>query len=197
MTNTNTHGERVAVVILHGIGEQRPMETLRGFVKGITDWIKNFQSVEKPRYWSRPDGISELYETRMITMETHEENPKTDFYEFYYAHHMRSTSFQHLMPWVWKLLTDPISNVPERLKQLRQFVWVVIIISLAIIIGLVVLFSLKGEALKSLPFIAAVMIAVPFLSKFFMWLLKGPVSSLILTTAGDAARYFTPMPSNI
>lgn len=195
MSDKKTPEERVAVVIIHGIGEQKPMETLKGFVKGITNWIKNFNSSqERPRYWSRPDGTSELYETRMITMERDEVNPKTDFYEFYYAHHMRNTSFQHLMPWVWKLLTGPNNDVPPRLKRLQRFIQS-ILVALIIIIAFILI--LRDDLSKRWPFIAASMVIVPLLGTVLRWVFKGPLSHLFLNTAGDAARYFTPMPSNI
>ena len=34
--NKNSNGPRQAVVLIHGIGEQRPMETLRDFVGAFT-----------------------------------------------------------------------------------------------------------------------------------------------------------------
>ena len=194
--------DRQAVVIIHGLGEQRPMDTLRSFVQGITWWIKNGDRSRdtKPYYWSRPDGISEIYETRRITMQQYKGNPKTDFYEFYWAHHMRNTSFDHLVPWMKKLLFTARKEVPPRLKKIQTdspdspaciycIGWVLSI----------------GNGHPSLA-ISGYTGYVPqvcwqWQHSMFPYSLAGqlrkPISQIVLNTAGDAARYFNPMPSNI
>lgn len=192
--------KRQAVVIIHGMGEQRPMNTLRSFVEGITAWIKHFdeENEPRPRYWSRPDGISEIYETRRITMEQYAGNPKTDFYEFYWAHHMRNTSLNHLLPWIWKLLTTKYSTIPPRLQVLWRLIWVIIVLLIAASSliyffwgGIVHLFK------EHFAVTAGVIVVITLAGKFLLWLLKVPLSQMLLNTAGDAARYFNPMPSNI
>ncbi|HRI20283.1 MAG TPA: hypothetical protein PLA68_04995 [Panacibacter sp.] len=188
--------KRQAVVIIHGMGEQRPMATLRSFVDGITSWIKNFDGTEgtRPRYWSRPDGISEIYETRRITMEQFEGNDKTDFYEFYWAHHMRNTSYNHLVPWIWKLLSAKYKDIPPRLKFLWGFVWALIIV---LITAAGIIYYFRNGIIKNLGITAGVVVALTVLIKIIHWLFKVPISQMFLNTAGDAARYFNPMPSNI
>ena len=57
-----------AVLLIHGIGEQRPMDTLRGFVR--TMWMTD-ASVQhphaKPGVFSKPDDVSGNYELRRLT----------------------------------------------------------------------------------------------------------------------------------
>lgn len=53
-----------AVLIIHGIGEQKPMDTLRGFVDAI---IADPKPGEGPKFWSKPDKLSELFELRKLT----------------------------------------------------------------------------------------------------------------------------------
>ncbi|GAB2767560.1 hypothetical protein GCM10027275_07460 [Rhabdobacter roseus] len=191
--------KRQAVVIIHGIGEQRPMDTLRSFVEGLTFWIKKEEpQAERPRYWSRPDGISEIYETHRITMEQFQMNPKTDFYEFYWAHHMRNTSFAHLVPWVWKLITTRLSQVPPRLKPIFYTLWATLV-AMVVLGGVIytyhaAIWAYVEAEWPSLLGIIAVVLAVV---RVLYGLVKVPFSSLVLNTAGDAARYFNPMPSNI
>ena len=200
MTERTKYGiDRQAVVIIHGLGEQRPMETLRSFVEGITAWMKTFNpDAEKPRYWSRPDGVSDMYETRLITMERTSGNPKTDFYEFYWAHHMRNTSFSHLVPWVWKLISTKRSLVPPRLKRLSTFVQVTLI-AVLILIGVVYWeWDCLSHWFSERFVITATVLAIAyFLMRVLFWIIRVPLSQLLLNTAGDAARYFNPMPSNI
>ena len=187
------------MVIIHGLGEQRPMATLRGFVDGITAWIKHFDSEKsRPRYWSRPDGISDMYETRRITMERTDQNPKTDFYEFYYAHHMRNTSYSHLVPWVWKLLSTSKKEVPPRLITL----WVRVRILLAFLtavatVAVVYRSTIQQFLSENLTITATAMALFLLLGRIVLWIVEVPFSQLLLNTAGDAARYFNPMPSNI
>ena len=190
---------RQAVVIIHGMGEQRPMNTLRSFVDGLSFWVKKFEpGAEKPRFWSRPDGVSDIFETRRITMEYFQGNPKTDFYEFYWAHHMRKTSYDHLFPWLKKLITTPLKKVPPRLKPVLVFVWT--LISVALLLFLLIYFNwtpivnyIKQHWIKT----AGALAVLLFFQKLFVWVFKNSFSSLVLNTAGDAARYFNPMPSNI
>ena len=59
-----------AVLLIHGIGEQRPMSTLRGFVDAV--WTRN-ESIHHPHInaaeelWSKPDSISGNFELRRLT----------------------------------------------------------------------------------------------------------------------------------
>ena len=57
-----------AVVLIHGVGEQIPMDTLRGFVEAA--WVDD-PSLRRPRVpstvWSKPDTMSGDLELRRIT----------------------------------------------------------------------------------------------------------------------------------
>ena len=109
---------RQAVVLIHGIGEQRPMETLRAFVKAL---VEHDPTNEAPRgsslgeahensgaprahrslYYSKPDRLSGSYELRRLKLHRVKPGeikslpeglnvnwPETDFYEYYWAHQM-------------------------------------------------------------------------------------------------------------
>ena len=74
-------GPRQAVVLIHGIGEQRPMGTLRAFVDAM---------LEPRTFHSKPDTVSDSYELRRIKLrrvqggdgrpEVNVDWPETDFY---------------------------------------------------------------------------------------------------------------------
>src|SRR6187549_2128229 len=49
------HPDRQAVVIIHGIGEQRPMQTLRGFADAVLGVLRNGRS----RFYNKPDMLSD------------------------------------------------------------------------------------------------------------------------------------------
>ena len=75
-----------AVLLIHGIGEQRPMDNLRDFV--TTVWAsdnKVHHRFAKPRVFSKPDEISGSFELRRLTTTSDRNGVLTDFYEFYWG----------------------------------------------------------------------------------------------------------------
>jgi len=72
--NTKKPNNTIAVVLLHGIGEQRPMATLRNFV----------ESVFGKSWYSKPDRLSELFEVRRLDVKF--EGSNVHCYELYWAH---------------------------------------------------------------------------------------------------------------
>jgi len=66
-----------AVVVIHGIGEQRPMDTLRGFVEAV---IPADTPEATPFYWSKPDRFSRNFDLRVLKSAGRN---STDFYEYY------------------------------------------------------------------------------------------------------------------
>ena len=103
MENTkNTDGiKRQAVVIIHGIGEQRPMDTLRSFVETI---LREEDEQGERSYYSKPDTISDSYELRRIKLKklkgiNEDWTYQTDFFEYYWAHHMSGTEWRHVFNW--------------------------------------------------------------------------------------------------
>src|SRR5438552_7982135 len=64
--------KKIAVVVTHGMGEQIPMETLRGFVEAawVTDSGAHWPSPpdERPEdIWIKPDDVTGSLELRRIT----------------------------------------------------------------------------------------------------------------------------------
>ena len=84
---------RQAVVIIHGIGEPRPMDTLRSFVQGVTRRAaaKGAQGAKEDgisdRAFSKPDYISPTLELRRMAVPGANKQwapgewVSTDFYE--------------------------------------------------------------------------------------------------------------------
>jgi hypothetical protein len=99
MKESKTHKiNSQAVVLILGIAEQRPMDTLRAFVNGVKSYLaKTDPSEVNTVIRSKPDAASELYETRRLMLSGSRSRPKTDFYEFYWAHNMGDTVFFNTM----------------------------------------------------------------------------------------------------
>ncbi len=96
-----------AVVIVHGMGEQIPMGTLEGFVETV--WTKDHSLVSRGKpdantggdridnaSWGKPDERTRSYEVRRITTGSDVYYNRTDFYEFYWAHRMQGTTWEHV-----------------------------------------------------------------------------------------------------
>lgn len=171
---------RTAVVLIHGIGEQRPTSTLREFLNGIKD--------EKIHFWEKPDGHSGNYETRKMTMDLVEGHSHMhDFYEFYWAHHMRDTRFSHISDWVKRVIFRVPSAVSNRLRKAYWTIWG----SAFAFWGILGIFIWKTDwfsFLKLIGYISSTLVlSYPI----------GKISSLLFNYLGDAARYMDPKPSNV
>lgn len=82
-----------AVIVIHGMGEQRPMDTIRGFVDAVLP--EPLQGGEK--FFSRPDVLSELFELRVLQNRS---QPRTHFDEYYWAYKVSGTTFSHINSWL-------------------------------------------------------------------------------------------------
>lgn len=161
------------------------MDTLRGFVRAV--WSTD-PSLRRPKVpatvWSKPDIISGDLELRRMTTAENKEYRRTDFFEFYWAHLMRDTGWDHVRAWLGVLLFRSPRRVPP---QLRGIWWMVVcLLASAGVVGLAQLF----EPLRFPP---------PLLNTLgAIWLVVGgAISALVLRVAGDAARYLHVAPTNI
>lgn len=172
-----------AVVLIHGIGEQVPMDTLRGFVKAV--WTTD-ESVRNPyvpdQVWSKPDNVSQNYELRRLTTAEGISGKRTDFFEFYWADLMEGTEVEHVQAWLWLLLLRSPRRVP---KQLRGLWWsVVLLIVWVTVVGIAWCFNLLAGGVAGLVSGAAT----------GLWIgLVWPIKKVV----GDAARYLHVAPPNI
>lgn len=172
-----------AVLLIHGIGEQRPMSTLRGFVDAV--WTRN-EKIHHPHInaaeelWSKPDSISGNFELRRLTTPKNRANIRTDFFEFYWAHLMRDTTLPQVGAWASALLLRSPASVPKHLRLL----WAVLVALLLLTIGGAVYAHQRWEHDHWLMLLFSVVI--------------GPALTWVLTAiVGDAARYLNPAPGNI
>ena len=181
---------KTAVVLIHGIGEQRPMETLWGFVDTI--WSKDRDLVETydaPTY-AKPDFISQNIDLRRVTTRywKGEDPRRVDFFEYYWAHLMRGNTVRSTVDWILSLFIRSPSTVPSGLRR----VWFVGLLFVLLAIALFVAAALP-QALAQLIFERNVIVALAVLST-----LGGIIAVRWLAPiAGDAARYFSTRPDNV
>ena len=169
-----------AVVFIHGIGEQKPMSTLRSFVSAVLPPAAK----GKQQYRSKPDRMSELFELRRLTSTG---RSSTHFYEYYWAYHVDGTTWWHLLQWFKGLLFRPPSGVPPGLKTIWWMTWMALV-GLGPLAGLGY-GAYAAEWVAALPHFGLVWI----IGVLLLLMLQ----AFVLYWIGDAARYLSPSPSNI
>lgn len=186
--------KRQAVVIIHGIGEQHPMKTLRGFVSSLLNYEKKEtkNSSNKRTFWTKPDRISNSYELRKITAKgCDDKRSTTHFYEYHWAANMRDTKWKHVLRWFRSLMCKD----PRRFRSIRLFIlWVALWaapLSWAVIASIFSnnLFIKKTPPLESLSFFQIAILTIPFL----LFILH----NIFIGFIGDAARYLRVDVENI
>lgn len=186
--------KRQAVVIIHGIGEQRPMKTLRSFVTSLLNYEKSStgDTSKERTFWTKPDRISNSYELRKISSKgSQDKRSTTHFYEYHWAANMRDTKWRHILRWFGSLmLRDPFPSKSIRLLALWLLLWSVFL-SWIIITGIFLYNWLIMEftPINSLSFFQKTILAIPI----FLFLLH----NIFIGFIGDAARYLRVDVENI
>lgn len=178
--------DKQAVLLIHGIGDQKPLETLRNFV--IAAWSRNKRVHGKfsgDGIWSKPDSVSESYELRKYSTVRNKCGVTTDFYELYWQHLMQGTTYSHVLAWAKTLLWRRPSTVPPQLKPVYWLLISVLLVS----VGLLAYTAIKfGDINKLIP---------TWLSLLMSLLILPFLGFVVKNVVGDAARYLHPAPDNV
>lgn len=104
-TETQTAHKRTAVLVVHGIGSQRALETVRGVIKAV--WLNGENPYDAGRrIWSHPErDTADIDLTVMTTNEVPESSDRraVDFHELYWAHQMSETKPVAVLLWLYEL----------------------------------------------------------------------------------------------
>ncbi|MBM7505968.1 hypothetical protein ACFPER_02550 [Agromyces aurantiacus] len=107
---------RQAVVVIHGMGEQRPVETLNAFSEVITNG--------EP-FHSRPTRIRDAFESRVHVIPRSPEHDgvrepfdvQTDLYEYHWAYLMTGNRLDDLWP-TFRRMMFPVTGIPMTVAAL-------------------------------------------------------------------------------
>jgi pimeloyl-ACP methyl ester carboxylesterase len=94
---------RTAVLVVHGMGSQRPLETVRGVINAV--WFDNDDhTAGNKRLWSHPEpsGV-DLDLTVMTTNDIPGAARVADFHELYWAHLLSETKAVAVLLWLFEL----------------------------------------------------------------------------------------------
>lgn len=185
--NAEQPKERIALVLLHGIGEQRPMATIRSFVNGIFGTSGD----------SKPDRLSELFELRRLNVEL--DKVKVDCYELYWAHHMHGSELIHILKWLKRLFFTPTEELKKMAGHLnknlytkiRLYVVGLLFLLVALLLGVNFMLNTWGW------FKSATGVGVIAIVTMGMGLVLRYVHDQMITVIGDAARYLDSAPANV
>lgn len=184
--------KKQAVVLIHGIGEQRPMETLWQLVH--TCWTSEPRADGKSRaVYSEPDEVSGIFELRRLSTNENIHGKRTDFFEYYWAHLMHGNRFGHVVAWLGRLALRKREQVPPSL--VAPWRW----LQAPLIGGAALSIMLMASAVQALlvpglvaPFYALVVFTA------ILWIVVLVAEKLFLTPVlGDAARYLSRDPGDI
>jgi hypothetical protein len=128
-----------AVVIVHGMGEQKPLETLRGFVETVWGAAPVPRDAPSPDdVWLVPDMRAGLKELARVTTRRNADGVATDFYELYWSDLLVGNTLAQINAWLRGLLLRWPHQVPRESFSLWVVLWVLVgaIVALAAYVGL-------------------------------------------------------------
>ncbi|MBB6428053.1 hypothetical protein [Sphingopyxis sp. JAI128] len=120
---------RHAIVLVHGQGEQRPMEMGPQFVEHV--FMADFDpatasAAANPQVrWVAEDQPA-IDEQRRIEVRFADNRPDFDVFELYWAPLMGDSRSSHFLMWFFGLLRRPRSDIPKRVRYLHTLTIVLI-----------------------------------------------------------------------
>jgi hypothetical protein len=178
----NQSFRRQAVVVIHGIGNQQPMDTLRSFVSRLLQ--------PNDKMYSSPNRLTDNLELRKLSIG----HKNTDFYEFYWANLVKDVPITDILVWMLKLIYS--RKLPHRLKKV---VWGLRVSLPLLTFGVYLLGSRIALIFKDYD-----MFKVTVYGFLGLWLLRSSsnllfklVENTFIQFIGDAVRYTVPTPENI
>jgi hypothetical protein len=135
---------KTAVVVVHGMGSQKPRETVNGFVRTA---LENFNGGRI--YYSRPDEITGSYEARrLLAIERKKKDTvvqtQTEFFEYHWSYMMTGNQIRDLLPTSLRLLL----RSPLRLPWQLRIPWSVLFALVFVLAWKIVDLALDGKLKK-------------------------------------------------
>jgi len=180
----STSHDRIAIVVVHGMGNQFPMDTLRGFANSL----KTENEIE----YSSPNRITKDTETRRLSFS----GQPYDFFEYYWAPYVDEPGITETMIWVIKLLffKNPSQSISSHINSVRLMI-VLFLLPLVLLAfgGYNFLQYLFKDPLSATLLGTAIALGI----KTCWELISGTLVSVITKSVGDVVKYTIPSPANI
>ncbi|WP_454824482.1 hypothetical protein [Paraburkholderia xenovorans] len=183
--------KKQAIVLIHGIGEQRPMDTATAFAETISGGSEIFYN---PSHFGLQGEISR------ISIGKGRYRPKTDIYEYYWAHEFRDNKISTINNWFFhlflactkKLFCNKASRGDTPLASFFKMSKELLVVVAGLVYGLITLLVAASliRASHSLTSLVTVMLIEFAIYKIFL-------SNLLFGYLADAAKYLSNHPDNI
>jgi len=185
---------RQAVVIVHGMGEQRPLDTLTEFIGAALEADGRGRRL----FYSRPDQVVDSYESRRFLApaafnQFGELRAQTEFFEYHWAHLMQDNRLDDLWPAFRRMLLAPPWYVPAGLRVLWSIFW-------GLIVAAIVLFLWVGPDLQfdlneiSLGDVIAALVGGGLTALVLTYIITRWLPSWITSSFVDVVRYLDTSP---
>jgi pimeloyl-ACP methyl ester carboxylesterase len=118
---SKSNPERVAVVFVHGQGDQRPMKDVLELAHTVWETDPRAAGGDQlAPIWSVPtDEAEELPDQRRLVSDARS-GVQVDFYQFYWSHLMYGNRFLHVWVWLLDLFAKKPDEVPKPLLTVRR-----------------------------------------------------------------------------
>jgi hypothetical protein len=176
---------RQAIVVIHSVGSQRPLSTVRSFTHALIGDAKR---------WSKPDQMSDSYELRRFQLTREKYRPRTDLFELYWADQVPGTKAGDVLSWLRSIMFRRPRTVNAALRPIAYLSWATL--ALAAVALLALLLTIGIDGIGHLLAAATALAQVAWVSTG-LTLLGAIVSSLLIGALGNAARYLDVTPGNI
>jgi hypothetical protein len=127
---------RNAVVVVHGMGDQRPLDTLKGFVHTA---LRRKSDRTWDYYYSRPAEVTGSFEARRFIARPLGGMPpkqcQTEVFEYHWSYLMTGNRFSDVIPSTVRLLLRRPRNVPTGLFGVWRLAWGVVAVLAVLAIG--------------------------------------------------------------
>ena len=107
--------KRTAILAVHGMGSQRPFDTVRGIIDAI--WLQGQNpGASGKRMWTHPEQNGVDIDLPVATTKS---TPQVDFHELYWAHLMSETRAVAVLLWLFELAR----RGPHLKRRMRGLYW--------------------------------------------------------------------------
>lgn len=212
---------RTAIVIIHGIGEQVPMETLTSFIDAAWTHDNTLVSLGKPDpntgdkrtvnvSWSKPDARNRSFELQLVTTEADKSRRRVDFFEYYWAHRVTGTTWEQVRAWLFGLMfRNPVTNVPPGVRPAWAIMWLTFFLFLyvSLVAGMAADEDRIDVGLTQFGPIRMTLELAAWIQSWPKWVIGtvwgaaglsiGLFLKIMVDVAGDVVRYVEATPKNI
>jgi hypothetical protein len=176
---------RQAIVVIYGVGSQRPMSTVKSFTHAL---------ISDAKRWNKPDQMSASYELRRYQLPRGKYRPRTDLFELYWADEVPGTQVGQVLSWLRSIMFRQPRTVDAALRPIAYLAWATVAAAALAVVALALTIGINGighlwQAATGLAQIAWVSTCLS--------LAGAALSGFLTARLGNAARYLDPAPGNI